>query len=95
MTALTSPSVTLTLESNNYKNTIVYGPDMNIMYWIETEGGKMFGTNPTQIYRSSPKGSRELIAVLEFHRYSATHITYQGETRDLGDLFPKKSWPRT
>lgn len=92
MTSVLAPSVILTLESRNYKNTIIYGPDMNILYWIEQEGSKILGTNPIHVYRASLKGTRQEVAVMEFHSSKTDLVTYRDTTQKLKEMFPRRRW---
>lgn len=63
------------------------------MYWIEQAGDKTLGTNPIHIYRASPQqGTREEVAIIQFRSAKQALITYQGATRKLKEIFPKKRW---
>lgn len=91
----TTPSISLTLASEDFKNNIIYGPNNDVLYWIETAKPKLLGMgspSPTFIYRPSARGGRDLVAEFQFHRISPATISYQGVTRELTDMFPKKGW---
>lgn len=94
MPSLTTPSTTLRLESENFRNNIVYGPDNEVLYWIETEKTHVLGgtKGPTLIYRPTEKDGKELVAEMDFHRISTSTINYEGVTREVTDLFPRKGW---
>lgn len=88
-----SPSVTLTLGSRSYQNNLIYDANMSVLYCIDQEGVKLFGTSPIHVYRVSPeKGRMEHIALVEFHTGKDDLITYREVTQKLQDMFPRREW---
>jgi len=89
---LPSSSATFTFDSISYRNNTIYDSDMNVVYWIKSEGSNMFGTSPISIYRASKlEESRELVGSIEFNVIKHATVTYEGITKDLRDMFRKRT----
>lgn len=71
-------SLTLTLRSTSHKHNVVYGPNGDEWFSIETKGEHTFRPNPTLIYRISPKG-KELIATMDFRCFGSDTIKFASE----------------
>lgn len=95
------PPFTLTLSHNDHRNTVIYGPDWEPMYHIETKpctSRSSTGTTklaPTLVFRQDDGGQIYPIASLEFGDYDRFDseediITYGGVRQPLSWLLPRR-----
>jgi hypothetical protein len=90
MPVVWSPSLTFSLSERSRKDTIVYGPDRRVVFWVETNKDK----RGTVLYRASgPLGAKCEITFIDFKLFGASKVLYQGKEQDLNALFPwRMSW---
>ncbi|KAF8308937.1 hypothetical protein DL93DRAFT_2100329 [Clavulina sp. PMI_390] len=82
----------LVLDTANYRNNTVAGPDGRPLYWIESDGRNLLATKPISVYKaSSNPAERELLAVLDFKTFKASTLQYKDEISDLKEIMPKKA----
>jgi hypothetical protein len=85
-----SPSLTFTLSERSRKDTIVYGTDGRVVFWVETNKDKQ----GTVLYRASePLGAKREIAFIDFKLFGGSKVLYEGKEQELNALFPRRmSW---
>lgn len=84
-------TVCFELSKNDVKNTVIYGPNSEAIYYVETESRSLFSTPPTFVYRLSEKNrSKDLLATLEFHKFEEDIIVLNGTRQTLSDVLPKR-----
>ncbi|KAF8315676.1 hypothetical protein DL93DRAFT_849432 [Clavulina sp. PMI_390] len=88
----TKTPVIYTLSTRDYRNNMVLNGVGEVRYWIETE--LPHEGMSTHLYRASRTwaDSKDLVATVEFVKGGAGFITYDGETRGIDEVFPRKSW---
>lgn len=84
-------TVCFELSRNDVKNTVIYGPNSEPIYYIETESRSLFSTPPTFVYRLGERSrSRELLATLEFHKFEEDIMVLNGTRQALNDVLPRR-----
>lgn len=87
------PPFTLTLSHNDHRNTVIYGPDWEPMYHIETRPCHTAKVAPTMVFRQDDGGQIYLIASIEFgdpDRFEEDIVTYGGIRQPLSWLLPRR-----
>ncbi|KAF8308936.1 hypothetical protein DL93DRAFT_2086261 [Clavulina sp. PMI_390] len=83
----------LVLDTANYRNNTIAGPDGIPLYWIESDGKNTLATKPISVYKaSSNEAGRELLAVLDFKTFKASTLQYKEDIKELKEVMPRKSW---
>ncbi|KAG9081856.1 hypothetical protein FS749_007329 [Ceratobasidium sp. UAMH 11750] len=76
---------TLTQTKPCILNTLVTGPDNEVLYEVSTDS-KVFSGSVTTISRGGA-----VLATVEWHKFGTTYLTFEGRTAALKDIFPKSS----
>lgn len=84
----TDLTVHFTLSEEDFKNTVISGPSLEPLYYVETKKS-MLHSEPTYLYRRDERGGKVLVAKIEFHTYKGDKIALYGEERKLDDLLPR------
>ncbi|KAG9122062.1 hypothetical protein FRC07_001701, partial [Ceratobasidium sp. 392] len=74
---------TLTQTKPSILNTLVTGPDDEVLYEVSTDS-KPFKGATTTISRNGV-----VLATVEWHKLGTSYLTFEGRTGALKDLFPK------
>ncbi|KAG8697584.1 hypothetical protein FRC09_007761 [Ceratobasidium sp. 395] len=74
---------TLTQTQPSILNTLVTGPDDEVLYEVSTDR-KIFSGSTTTI---SNNGA--VLATIEWHKLGTSYLTFEGRTQALKDVFPK------
>ena len=88
-----APYVILTLSARSRKNTIIRGPNGDILYWIETSKGStvVYRALPVGALRGGTEASKQQIAKIDFKAFRKSMITYNGTEQEVKRFLPKTS----
>jgi len=89
MMSPSDPTVIFTLSQRNFRNTVISGPNKELVYYIETKQS-MFHHEPTFIYRQDEGGDKVLVAKLAFRTFKADNIVLSSGEQKLEEFLPKK-----
>ena len=86
-------SITMTLSSHDWRRTKFYHSCGDVLYWVDTVIQQTMSTPPTRIYkRKAEDNGWDLVASLEFPRFSPNRIIYNKEMLYLDAMFPSKGF---
>lgn len=88
---------TLTLSGKDYRNLVIYGPDLQPLYHIETHACAASKTERTLVFQQDDPEGRQIypIAVLDFYvdtnEWREDMMAYDGTRQPLARYWPRKS----